>query len=49
MYRDGLTDLSCSTTINYVGKDKRNKYGVNYISAGTKGYSVYAWGKYVQD
>lgn len=49
MYRDGLTDLSYSTTITYVGQDKRNKYGITYLTAGTKGYSVYAWGKYVQD
>lgn len=49
MYRDGLTDLAESTTISYVGKDKRNKYGLNYMTCGSKGYSVYAWGKYVQD
>ena len=49
IYKDGLTNLSCSTTISYVGQDKRNKYGINYMYNGSKGYSVYAWGKYVQD
>ena len=49
MYKNGLTDLSYSTTLTYVGQDKRNKYGINYMQPGVKGYSIYAWGKLTQD
>lgn len=46
MYRDKITGLSEGTTISYAGVSKRNKYGRNYVSVGTKGRSIYAWGKY---
>ena len=46
MFRDKLTPLSESSTVNYAGVSKRNKYGKNYVTVGTKGRSIYAWGKY---
>ena len=50
MYRDNLvTSITIGTTENYTNKSKREKYGINYISQGTVGRSIYSWGKYVQD
>lgn len=48
MFKDGITTLSCSSAVNYAGISKREKYGVNYMSEGKIGYSIYAWGKWVQ-
>lgn len=49
IYRDEIVPLSYKTTEKYVGKSKRKDYGRNYMEAGRKGHSVYAWGKYIQD
>lgn len=50
MYTDGLVEnITCGTVVEYAGRVKREGWGKNYVSSGSKGYSVYAWGKYVQD
>ena len=49
MYKDKITTLSEKSTINYTNKSKREKYGKNFLTVGDKGYSIYAWGKYVQN
>lgn len=50
MYKDKLLpSLSYKTMINYTQQGKVNKYGVNYLTSGTIGRSIYSWGKYVQD
>ena len=50
MYRDNLvTSITIGTTENYTNKSKREKYGINYVSEGTVGRSIYSWGKYIQD
>lgn len=48
IYRDGLVPVAKNTTIAYVGKSKREEYGKNYSVGGVKGYSIYSWGKKVQ-
>ena len=50
MSRDNLvSSITIGTTENYTNRSKREKYGINYVSQGTVGTSVYSWGKYVQD
>lgn len=48
IYRDGLVPVAKNTTIAYVGRSKREEYGKNYSVGGVKGYSIYSWGKKVQ-
>lgn len=48
MYKDKIVEnLTQNTVINYTGKAKRENYGINYLTSGKKGHSIYAWGKYV--
>lgn len=49
MYSDGITSLSYKTTLSYVGRSKREMFGKNFISRGTEGYSIYGWGKWIQN
>lgn len=50
MYRDNLVNsITIGTTENYANRSKREKYGINYVSEGTIGRSIYSWGKYIQD
>jgi len=49
MYSDGIVDVTCGTAVEYSRRIKRDGWGKNYVSEGKKGYSIYAWGKYVQD
>lgn len=49
IYKDNRTSLTYKSTVNYVGRSKRKDFGKNYMNAGLKGHSIYAWGKYIQD
>lgn len=50
MYSDGIVDnISCGTAVEYTGRIKRAGWGKNYVTEGKKGYSIYAWGKYIQE
>ena len=50
MYKEKLvSSITVGTTINYTRRGKIDKYGINYVSSGTVGRSVYSWGKRIQE